>query len=151
MLSWSLVDLHLFFAIDSYCWFLNCYDFIYVYFFFFFSSRRRHTRYWRDWSSDVCSSDLETGLPGDDAVLVGVDRRRGHLQRRRLALQRQRAPLHVQVRIPLEDLVGAGLAVRPHGERAAEGDHLADGVGRPAGEVAGEDAAQALPDQAGRP
>src|SRR3712207_6644385 len=27
--------------------------------FFFFSSRRRHTRYWRDWSSDVCSSDLE--------------------------------------------------------------------------------------------
>src|SRR3712207_5721297 len=34
----------------------------------FFSSRRRHTRYWRDWSSDVCSSDLHTrsrpGLPG---------------------------------------------------------------------------------------
>src|SRR6476620_1965917 len=26
--------------------------------FFFFSSRRRHTRYWRDRSSDVCSSDL---------------------------------------------------------------------------------------------
>src|SRR3712207_9387256 len=26
--------------------------------FFIFSSRRRHTRYWRDWSSDVCSSDL---------------------------------------------------------------------------------------------
>src|SRR5215217_9185668 len=30
--------------------------------FFFFSSRRRHTRYWRDWSSDVCSSDLEAGM-----------------------------------------------------------------------------------------
>src|SRR5215217_4949953 len=30
-------------------------------FFFFFSSRRRHTSYWRDWSSDVCSSDLEPG------------------------------------------------------------------------------------------
>src|SRR3712207_969310 len=27
---------------------------------FFFSSRRRHTRYWRDWSSDVCSADLTT-------------------------------------------------------------------------------------------
>src|SRR5690625_5534613 len=27
--------------------------------FFFFSSRRRHTRWPRDWSSDVCSSDLE--------------------------------------------------------------------------------------------
>src|SRR3712207_7336017 len=30
---------------------------------FFFSSRRRHTRYWRDWSSDVCSSDL-VDVPG---------------------------------------------------------------------------------------
>src|SRR3712207_9061712 len=28
----------------------------------FFSSRRQHTRYWRDWSSDVCSSDLESLL-----------------------------------------------------------------------------------------
>src|SRR5258707_7625245 len=31
---------------------------------FFFSSRRRHTRYWRDWSSDVCSSDLGAGGDG---------------------------------------------------------------------------------------
>src|SRR3712207_9360523 len=31
---------------------------------FFFSSRRRHTRYWRDWSSDVCSSDLRIGTGG---------------------------------------------------------------------------------------
>src|SRR5579884_4046779 len=29
---------------------------------FFFSSRRRHTRWPRDWSSDVCSSDLATEL-----------------------------------------------------------------------------------------
>src|SRR5690606_40820570 len=29
---------------------------------FFFSSRRRHTRFSRDWSSDVCSSDLGTPL-----------------------------------------------------------------------------------------
>src|SRR5207245_5032465 len=29
---------------------------------FFFSSRRRHTRCYRDWSSDVCSSDLESGV-----------------------------------------------------------------------------------------
>src|SRR5690606_23898988 len=29
------------------------------FFFFFFSSRRRHTRFSRDWSSDVCSSDLK--------------------------------------------------------------------------------------------
>src|SRR5690606_39354727 len=34
-------------------------------FVFFFSSRRRHTRFSRDWSSDVCSSDLvEVIRPG---------------------------------------------------------------------------------------
>src|SRR6266496_2259948 len=39
-------------------------------YFFFFSSRRRHTRSLRDWSSDVCSSDLQE----DDAVdLVHLD------------------------------------------------------------------------------
>src|SRR3989449_3445182 len=32
--------------------------FLFSSFFFFFSSRRRHTRCSRDWSSDVCSSDL---------------------------------------------------------------------------------------------
>ena len=32
-------------------------------FIFFFSSRRRHTRLRRDWSSDVCSSDLTTSHP----------------------------------------------------------------------------------------
>src|SRR5207253_6816406 len=32
--------------------------FVFFFFFFFFSSRRRHTRWPRDWSSDVCSSDL---------------------------------------------------------------------------------------------
>src|SRR5207245_8585608 len=31
---------------------------LYAFQFFFFSSRRRHTRCYRDWSSDVCSSDL---------------------------------------------------------------------------------------------
>src|SRR5215217_9061134 len=38
-------------------------------FFFFFSSRRRHTRYWRDWSSDVCSSDLA----GQGDRLIGAE------------------------------------------------------------------------------
>src|SRR2546422_3662726 len=33
-------------------------SFFFLFFFFFFSSRRRHTRCSRDWSSDVCSSDL---------------------------------------------------------------------------------------------
>src|SRR2546422_11497488 len=39
------------------------------YFFFFFSSRRRHTRCSRDWSSDVCSSDLLPETAVDDDTL----------------------------------------------------------------------------------
>src|SRR3712207_6308041 len=38
----------------------------------FFSSRRRHTRYWREWSSDVCSSDLMTAMPQMVAAYNGV-------------------------------------------------------------------------------
>src|SRR5438445_5090901 len=40
-------------------------DPISVILYFFFSSRRRHTRYWRDWSSDVCSPDLTVPEPPD--------------------------------------------------------------------------------------
>src|SRR5206468_10164646 len=36
---------------------------------FFFSSRRRHTRSDRDWSSDVCSSDLEGAMAGEVPTL----------------------------------------------------------------------------------
>src|SRR5258705_12442825 len=44
--------------------------------FFFFSSRRRHTRCLSDWSSDVCSSDLDRGAPlGRDVALAAVDDR----------------------------------------------------------------------------
>src|SRR5437763_2858447 len=49
---------------------------------FFFSSRRRHTRYIGDWSSDVCSSDLE----GDE-----------HLAELRLPLARVPEPQGVLV------------------------------------------------------
>src|SRR5439155_2432730 len=49
-----------------------------LFFFFFFSSRRRHTRWPRDWSSDVCSSDLSDSkialsgspTPGLRAILL---------------------------------------------------------------------------------
>src|SRR6266496_4880921 len=40
--------------------------------FFFFSSRRRHTRSLRDWSSDVCSSDLAAGKPYEVPFSGGV-------------------------------------------------------------------------------
>src|SRR3989449_491487 len=41
-----------------------------LFFFFFFSSRRRHTRCSRDWSSDVCSSDLRSPTTGDRSVVT---------------------------------------------------------------------------------
>src|SRR3712207_5357215 len=63
------VDLSVIFTIVTVM--LSCF------FFFFFSSRRRHTRYWRDWSSDVCSSDLEcamfAGPPASLTVLGAPD------------------------------------------------------------------------------
>src|SRR5690606_41025048 len=37
---------------------------------FFFSGRRRHTRFSRDWSSDVCSSDLPVDA-GTEAAWIG--------------------------------------------------------------------------------
>src|SRR5258707_14474043 len=55
------------------------------------SSRRRHTRYWRDWSSDVCSSDLFAGmalsvmkrmiLTRDNGILKRCAVLRGHFVR----------------------------------------------------------------------
>src|SRR5690606_39705734 len=38
-----------------------------THFCFFFSSRRRHTRFSRDWSSDVCSSDLKSPFTSPSA------------------------------------------------------------------------------------
>src|SRR3970040_829558 len=52
---------------------------------FFFSIRRRHTRSLRDWSSDVCSSDLLQALGeaevGDVGLALGVHQDVGRLQR----------------------------------------------------------------------
>src|SRR5438105_12922301 len=44
---------------------------LFLLFFFFFSSRRRHTRSTRDWSSDVCSSDLEGASTVDESMVTG--------------------------------------------------------------------------------
>src|SRR5690625_7934569 len=44
--------------------FIRCFSLFLI--FFFFSSRRRHTRWPRDWSSDVCSSDLAG--PDDEEI-----------------------------------------------------------------------------------
>src|SRR5207302_3816672 len=55
-------------------------------FFFFFSSRRRHTRFSRDWSSDVCSSDLPFS-----AIQVMIAPGRQGVGLSRLCLERMRA------------------------------------------------------------
>src|SRR5438876_12369412 len=44
---------------------------MYILCFFFFSSRRRHTRWTGDWSSDVCSSDLQA-FYHDYAVYLAI-------------------------------------------------------------------------------
>src|SRR5207237_3135214 len=45
--------------------------------YFFFSSRRRHTRFKCDWSSDVCSSDLADPPPPEGRVPALRPKRRG--------------------------------------------------------------------------
>src|SRR6266700_6435183 len=62
-------------------------------FFFFFSSRRRHTRFSRDWSSDVCSSDLggarskeKVGPNEIDITTAGTQQHLGHRQAHQLRI-----------------------------------------------------------------
>src|SRR5258707_5472110 len=76
--------------------------------FLFFSSRRRHTRYWRDWSSDVCSSDLTTTISpsGDskkdpDPTRIGTAPFQGPLAPERLAEPRVIIPaIHISPERP---------------------------------------------------
>src|SRR5256884_3701951 len=79
---------------------------------FFFSSRRRHTRCSRDWSSDVCSSDLETrapqpgAKPGDPRVTQNLEE------------------AAIGINAALEQLVPVPLGVRHHRPK------LEDQIGR---------------------
>src|SRR5690606_39630848 len=62
---------------------------------FFFSSRRRHTRFSRDWSSDVCSSDLIApmdawmgGIGEDDVIgIAGAYKMRKSTLKRNIVLK----------------------------------------------------------------
>src|SRR5207249_9379665 len=80
------VDTRYLYVIVCFECYILCFSSLFLLFFFFFSSRRRHTRSKRDWSSDVCSSDLCWRLCGanDQALCVGRGRLDGpHLQVRR--------------------------------------------------------------------
>src|SRR5215211_9378990 len=117
-----------------------------MYFFFFFSSRRRHTRSLCDWSSDVCSSDLDLPLGADvdarrrlvEEEDAGVGEKRAR-EGDQLALAERETPAalgHLGVVPVLElgdELVGADGARRGAHllfarVRAAEQDVLADGA-----------------------
>src|SRR5256885_7135068 len=85
---------------------IRCFDVVFfivlcyvVVFFFFFSSRRRHTRLQGDWSSDVCSSDLQRLRRRQQQPLRSELRRllRRRVQRcfgGRLPQHKRRLPLH---------------------------------------------------------
>src|SRR5699024_11762118 len=91
---------------------------------FCLSSRRRHTRSKRDWSSDVCSSDLAAGAV--EAIFTALALRDGFLP----------STIHYQVPDPACDLdcvpnqgdrksVVEGKSVKPGGERD-RGGHLSN-------------------------
>src|SRR5215510_13835608 len=96
-----------------------------MWFFFFFSSRRRHTRWPRDWSSDVCSSDL---------VSQHVRRIAQHGQRIEHAGDMLRDPsleprLHALAEFPLEQIISDKF---DHGrERMRSGNKPGDDGPRP--------------------
>src|SRR5215475_537021 len=62
-------------------------------FFFFFSSRRRHTRFSRDWSSDVCSSDLAKCASGEGHRLSVLTVSYPGGRTRQLSLRSEMVPL----------------------------------------------------------
>src|SRR6266446_7778185 len=72
-------------------------------FYFFFSSRRRHTRLQGDWSSDVCSSDLEwvKGKSVDEALTI----KNTHIAKE-LALP----PVKIHCSVLAEDAIKAAIA-----------------------------------------
>src|SRR6266498_4823769 len=94
---------------------------------FFFSSRRRHTICGRDWSSDVCSSDLED--------VEGMRRRAGQpvrwLDTREEAAARYLRSVGLDgVADPAAPLVASGIAEGDRRWRLAF-DPAANGVGQP--------------------
>src|SRR5690606_15649989 len=102
-------------------------------FVFFFSSRRRHTRFSRDWSSDVCSSDLALAahdhrfhvlllrIAGNDVVREAFERTRFHLHQFRYAFAASMAPASVAEHRAIAEAVVAG---DPEAARSAMTAHL---------------------------
>src|SRR3712207_7033336 len=116
------------------CWFICIFLLVCYWMCFFFSSRRRHTRYWRDWSSDVCSSDLLCVVCDVGHGFLG-DAVAGHLRGDRQRRQRLGGP-HREAHTGVNDGVGvrrswSHLARVAVGEATVLGCMLADGRNQP--------------------
>src|SRR5207248_7459336 len=98
---------------------------------FFFSSRRRHTRSYGDWSSDVCSSDLALLAPQifstvaeyPLAIVLALLLRPGPLRARPGVLRR-----YADVLLPFAVLVGILVAARSEERRVGKGCSCRRGV-----------------------
>src|SRR5438067_2513487 len=86
---------------------------------FFFSSRRRHTRSKRDWSSDVCSSDLVADL------LLRMHQEVGDVAA-------ELAPLRRDQNLDVQQLEQGGLEQASLGAEVAQQDGRGDEIGRAA-------------------
>src|SRR5690606_19901626 len=75
---------------------------------FFFSSRRRHTRFSRDWSSDVCSSDLDWSSTSLTSALSVRQRETPSSQSRRAARDAASASSYEDSRAATARLFGGG-------------------------------------------
>src|SRR5690625_285737 len=89
-------------------------------FFYFFSGRRRHTRWPRDWSSDVCSSDLRGhgSVRVDDRGQLDVIGRQGAQQ-----LDQDIQVGHLHEEEPTQTLQRLGIGPLGQGDLAASGAH----------------------------
>src|SRR2546422_11218012 len=103
---------------------MNSWMFFWFLFFFFFSSRRRHTRCSRDWSSDVCSSEIagytdNTGSPTLNRRLsqARADRVRAYLASKGVSPSRMIARGYGPANPIAPNTTAAGRAQNPRVER----------------------------------
>src|SRR3989442_12578756 len=84
---------------------------------FFFSSRRRHTRCGRDWSSDVCSSDLKNRTkPSDRSLLQEENLKVSASPRHLTVLKRELGP-------GMETTINSSPSGMQHGHAVAKAEY----------------------------
>src|SRR5205814_3677725 len=108
--------------------------FCFCFFFFFFSSRRRHTRCLSDWSSDVCSSDLERELSLDflrvtEAAAIAAARTMGQGDRKYSDQVAVEAMREVMDSVPMRGRVVIGEGERDEAPMLFIGEEVGGGFG----------------------